>query len=146
MRQVQALLKWMTAGALLVCLCLLAWQCIDIYLTGKTVSTDTAFDLEHQMYRWVDVRERLGNLSLPFVCTVLLSAVSACMCGVENKSAKRQGRNTHYQRPNAKTSPVVRSVLLVVALVFILLGVINGGLRDVLVKAINICTECIGLG
>ncbi|MFR0735032.1 MAG: CD1871A family CXXC motif-containing protein [Oscillospiraceae bacterium] len=22
----------------------------------------------------------------------------------------------------------------------------NGGLRDVLVKAVNICTECIGLG
>ena len=25
-------------------------------------------------------------------------------------------------------------------------GVLNGGMRDVLVKAVNICTECIGLG
>ena len=33
-----------------------------------------------------------------------------------------------------------------VAILFIVLGVMNGGLRDVLVKAINICTECIGLG
>ena len=32
------------------------------------------------------------------------------------------------------------------AIVFIVLGVMNGGLRYVLVKAINICTECIGLG
>ena len=31
-------------------------------------------------------------------------------------------------------------------IVFIVLGVMNGGLRDVLVKAVNICTECIGLG
>ena len=35
-------------------------------------------------------------------------------------------------------------VILVVAL--IVLGVMNGGMFDVLVKAINICTECIGLG
>ena len=40
----------------------------------------------------------------------------------------------------------VRLLLLAVAVVFIVLGVMNGGLRDVLVKAINICTECIGLG
>ena len=35
-------------------------------------------------------------------------------------------------------------VLAAVAL--IVLGVMNGGMFDVLVKAINICTECIGLG
>ena len=40
----------------------------------------------------------------------------------------------------------VRLVLAGAAVVFIVLGVMNGGLRDVLVKAINICTECIGLG
>ena len=36
--------------------------------------------------------------------------------------------------------------LLVLAAVLIVLGVLNGGLRDVLVKAANICTECVGLG
>lgn len=41
---------------------------------------------------------------------------------------------------------VVRGVVLVVAVAFIVLGVLNGGARDVLIKAINICTECIGLG
>lgn len=39
-----------------------------------------------------------------------------------------------------------RLVIAGAAIVFIVLGVMNGGLRDVLVKAINICTECIGLG
>ena len=57
--------------------------------------------------------------------------------------------------PKGKLTPVqekafpvgaVRIVLLGIAMVFIVLGVMNGGLRDVLVKAINICTECIGLG
>ncbi len=39
-----------------------------------------------------------------------------------------------------------RIALLAVAIVFIVLGVRNGGMRDVLQKAIRICTECIGLG
>ena len=30
--------------------------------------------------------------------------------------------------------------------VFIVIGMFNGGMDDVLYKAINICTECIGLG
>lgn len=40
----------------------------------------------------------------------------------------------------------VRSALLVLAAILIVVGIINGGMRDVLVKAINICSECIGLG
>ena len=40
----------------------------------------------------------------------------------------------------------LRLALYAAAAVLIVLGVLNGGLRDVLVKAANICTECIGLG
>ena len=40
----------------------------------------------------------------------------------------------------------VRIVLLLAAGAMILLGALNGSLKDVLLKAINICTECIGLG
>ena len=40
----------------------------------------------------------------------------------------------------------VRGALFVLAVVFIVLGIVNGGAKDVLIKAINICTECIGLG
>lgn len=40
----------------------------------------------------------------------------------------------------------VRLSIAAVALVFIALGVSNGGMADVLAKAIAICTECIGLG
>ncbi len=42
----------------------------------------------------------------------------------------------------------VRCALFAVAVVFIVLGALpaNGGAQSVLMKAINICTECIGLG
>lgn len=39
-----------------------------------------------------------------------------------------------------------RILLYAVALLLIVAGILNGGMRDVLIKAINICTECIGLG
>ncbi len=40
----------------------------------------------------------------------------------------------------------VRGVILAAAIVFIVVGIFNGGMADVLGKAIRLCTECIGLG
>ncbi|MDE7164193.1 MAG: thioredoxin [Clostridiales bacterium] len=40
----------------------------------------------------------------------------------------------------------VRGAVGVIAVVFIIVGIVNGGAHDVLVKAVNICQECIGLG
>ena len=54
--------------------------------------------------------------------------------------------------PESKTAPVPKSVgalqtvLIVIAIGLIVAGVFNGSARDVLYKAINICTECVGLG
>ncbi len=41
---------------------------------------------------------------------------------------------------------LIRGGVLLVAVVFIVLGIFNDGMNDVLQKAIRICTECIGLG
>lgn len=39
-----------------------------------------------------------------------------------------------------------RVALLCLGVVFVVVGVFNGGMKDVFAKAIKICTECIGLG
>lgn len=39
-----------------------------------------------------------------------------------------------------------RNAILAAAIILIVYGLLNGGTIDVLAKAINICTECIGLG
>ena len=46
----------------------------------------------------------------------------------------------------ARRRVISRRVLLVAAVIFVVLGVQNGSMKDVLVKAIRICTECVGLG
>ena len=45
-----------------------------------------------------------------------------------------------------KRKNAVRLSLIFLALVFIVLGAVNGSALDVLIKAITICSECIGLG
>ena len=40
----------------------------------------------------------------------------------------------------------VRIAIAVFAVTFIILGIVNGNMRAILIKAINICTECTGLG
>lgn len=41
---------------------------------------------------------------------------------------------------------VIRTALIVIAIAILIFGFFSGGTADVLTKAVNICTECIGLG
>ena len=43
-------------------------------------------------------------------------------------------------------SKLFRVLLVAAALLLIVVGILSGGTADVLTKAINICTECVGLG
>ena len=47
---------------------------------------------------------------------------------------------------NTRLTLGIRIGIAVVAVALIIAGIANGGMADVLAKAINICTECIGLG
>lgn len=51
-----------------------------------------------------------------------------------------------YGRKEKSITLIARITVFCVATVFIVLGIINGGMADVLGKAVRICTECIGLG
>ena len=41
---------------------------------------------------------------------------------------------------------IVQAVVVVAAVLLIIAGICNGSALDVLIKGINICTECVGLG
>lgn len=45
-----------------------------------------------------------------------------------------------------KHKKIIWAVLVAAAIVLIVFGVLNGGARDMFVKAVKICSECIGLG
>ena len=59
---------------------------------------------------------------------------------------KKRGCETMSDSERKTGIGSVRILICAAAALLIVLGIFNGGARDVLVKAINICTECIGLG
>lgn len=58
----------------------------------------------------------------------------------------RTGSGEPCERKARPAKTAARVVAFALAVGLLALGAANGGMRDVLVKAINICTECIGLG
>ncbi len=69
---------------------------------------------------------------------------------VAAKVQKNDGRfsriRTFFSENDAALTLGARIAFVGCAIVFIVIGILNGGMGDVLIKAINICAECIGLG
>ena len=80
---------------------------------------------------------------LGFVLNFLLSPVDEKK---EKKVANITKELSEADILEAKRIKVTRYCILGVAILFLVYGLATGGIADVLAKAINICTECIGLG
>ena len=86
------------------------------------------------------------------IAYVFLSAASIDrrIALVKSEMASRRGKACAAAPAQREMRPAIltgiRVAVATVALLFIILGICNGGVSDVLAKAINICTECIGLG
>lgn len=63
---------------------------------------------------------------------------------IKNKGKKNN--NLKYDKRKNLIMKIARLSITIIAVALIIHGVFNGGANDVLQKAINICTECIGLG
>ena len=66
----------------------------------------------------------------------------------EVKNGVKLGKPVAFvESENEKTVVLtVKIIVLFIGVLFIILGIFNGGMTDVLDKAVKICTECIGLG
>ena len=66
--------------------------------------------------------------------------------GVIVKAAKEEKQEKEGLFSSKNWVLYARVALLCLGVVFVIVGVFNGGMKDVFAKAIKICTECIGLG
>ena len=62
------------------------------------------------------------------------------------ETVKADGRIYNTAPETAKRRVLMRRILMAASILFIVMGIFNGSMKDVLVKAIRICTECVGLG
>lgn len=115
-----------------------------------------AYMLRRENFTSWELDAVLGRMlmhTLPWLAVAFAAAVSAsyaCARSAVREADLLKGlpKDTAATAEAARRLPVnfLRAALLAAGAVFIALGIANGGMRDVLVKAINICTECIGLG
>ena len=84
--------------------------------------------------------DALKNNSYSAENTAIKSGISKAKLHAESHKGEQQNII-----PNVWVT-VLRYFLIATGVSFIILGIINGGMADVLGKAVRICTECIGLG
>lgn len=113
--------------------------------------------LNPENFASLDLESVVGSMMLhvsPWVVLALAAAAAASVLNGQSvlreieilKAAPQEKIQAEAVAEKKSAIPAVRIALYAAAAVFIVLGVMNGGLWDVLVKAVNICTECIGLG
>lgn len=87
---------------------------------------------------------------IPFAYAVFSAYSNRASIRREIELLRRSGANRSpapRQEPQQSPAPMyLRWGILAVALIILVYGFFAGGTADVLTKAINICTECVGLG
>ena len=123
---------------------LLAAGAAGIYLEG---SARVAENPQESICTAESAADKLAPAVPLFIAAAAL-AVLGIVLGVKDPKAGKPAKAEGPVTPKAdwKHAGVIRAAVVVAAAVFILAGVLNGSARDVLVKAIHICTECVGLG
>jgi len=133
-KTVLAILTLLLASVVIACT-------LDIYRQGIEARTVRP-DADIYTSRAVAAHFRI---ILPFLVAWLVWLLVSIVYKLRNKEEKVQNRGSN--EGIAVYGPLWLTLVLIgIALLFIVLGIMNGGLRDVLVKAVNICSECIGLG
>lgn len=74
------------------------------------------------------------------------TAAAQATAAAPAQAAKAPAPLVSVSPETARRRILVRRVLMAAAVLFIVLGIFNGSMKDVLIKAIKICTECVGLG
>ena len=154
MKRTGKLLRCLTAAMTVLLALLLCWHCVGLLLAGRAPENLDAAGLPlTPAFTAEKVGTRLMQLRIPaalWAVLILVTALQQCLAGREDRAA--EASRSLYVSPKreeageAFPASALRIGLYLLAAMLIVLGVMNGGLYDVLVKAINICTECIGLG
>lgn len=136
--------RLIAAAAVIVCACALMAACIGIYRSGA-----------HPYSREAVAQAFAPIRPIVYVCVAICLAATLMHLFAPNDRAFATRRSKNHSRrsqqpparePKRHAVHAVRLALLCVAIALVILGVVSGGIADVLAKAINICTECVGLG
>ncbi len=95
---------------------------------------------------WILLPCLLVILAASIIAEVLTEKSYAHELEIIKKLPKKENAPEDDKKKKVNVSSIIRISLLFVAIVALVYGFFAGGTADVLTKAVNICTECIGLG
>ena len=138
---------------------LTAGSAVSIYLEG------TAYQAQGHPEAWIFTREKAMEAFGTFAPVLALAVAMTLICGIKGicddsqdkpvadpdlisiyKAERETERDIQAEASKAKRLRAVKIAVLVAAVIFVIAGIFNGSMEDMLIKAINICTECVGLG
>ena len=138
------------AACVLLC-AMLAAGAVGIYMDGA--ARRASGDATAWIYTREIVTARLWP-AIPVGIAALALTVVGLLLGVRDESKEKPSKAVPHGmrglRPSSQERErrlgVLRLALLAAAIALIVAGALNGSLRDVFYKAVNTCTECVGLG
>ena len=74
------------------------------------------------------------------------ASADACGDGMKRAAEAQAAKKPEEAAAGKGRMYKIRLAVLVVSVICIIACMVNGNMKDILIKAINICTECIGLG
>lgn len=119
-----------------ICLCV---ACAGIYFSGKQPFTPES------------VAAAFRYISIPVYLCIALALGGLILDAVfpaesKKRSGKKIDRATDAPSETGHKLLYLRLAVLVVGIGLFAYGFLAGGTADVMTKAVNICTECVGLG
>ncbi len=129
--------KILLSASIIVTGFMLIISCCSIYFSGNGYS--------HEI-----VARIFSKINIPVYLCLALIIVDTIWELISPSTAKAKVFNkksvSTTNSPTSKKLNITRFIILGIAIITLVLGAVFGGYSDVLTKAINICTECIGLG
>ena len=129
-----------TAASAALAACLI-FMCLSMYFSYDPASGES-------MYSYARVQAHFVSFAPAYIFLISVLIALFITGLIKNKKSAPCSRSLYRRSPSLsrKRALLIRTPLIIVSAVLIVLGIANGGLHDVFVKAVNICTECIGLG
>ena len=133
---------------------LLAAGAIGLYLDGA--AKQAGGDLFYYMFTREKAEAKLYPV-LPLLCCAIGMTIAGVILDIKDEEVCNPVRDEKrlrdlsnirekavHQQAEQKTL-ILRAAVLVIAVILIVIGILNGGPDDVEAKGATICTECIGL-
>lgn len=138
------IIKIINIAILVICSILSLGYLLNVkHFDSEGELTRQAIDMGIHLLPWVIIS--FGSM---IGTTIYEEIVSKKLIELVKQIIKNNGKKEIEKQTNNKTLVIniTRGVILGLSLILIVVGIFDGSVEDVLQKAINICTECIGLG